>query len=380
VQPGLVSAALFADIDGDGDADLVLAREWSSILLLINDRGKFAAAPASWGLDRWTSRWNGIAAGDLDGDGRLDLVATSWGRNTTLGADSLRPLMMAYGDLGQRGGQEALIARQDARIGAVAPLNSYARVRAVIPDLPSRVGTFSAYADANLDQVLGSAKARVTEVSIATLDHMVFMNHGRRFEAHALPTEAQLAPAWYAGVTDFDGDGNDDVFLSQNFYATAVGIPRFDAGRGLLLTGDGKGTLTPMPGQRSGILIYGDQRGAAYADYDGDGRVDLVVSQNASPTRLLHNVGAKPGLRVRVRGPVANPDAIGAQVRAVYGSRMGPVREIQAGSGYWSENGAVQVFAGLQPPTEIWVRWPGGRESRTPVASGARELTVTESR
>jgi hypothetical protein len=380
VQPGLVSAAMFADIDGDGDADLVLAREWSSILLLINDRGKFAAAPASWGLDRWTSRWNGIAAGDLDGDGRLDLVATSWGRNTTLGADSLRPLMMAYGDLGQRGGQEALIARQDARIGAVAPLNSYARVRAVIPDLPSRVGTFSAYADANLDQVLGSAKARVTEVSIATLDHMVFMNHGRRFEAHALPTEAQLAPAWYAGVTDFDGDGNDDVFLSQNFYATAVGIPRFDAGRGLLLTGDGKGTLTPMPGQRSGILIYGDQRGAAYADYDGDGRVDLVISQNASPTRLLHNVGAKPGLRVRVRGPVANPDAIGAQVRAVYASRMGPVREIQAGSGYWSENGAVQVFAGLQPPTEIWVRWPGGRESRTPVASGARELTVTESR
>ena len=379
-QPGLVSAAMFVDVDGDGDADLVLAREWASIRLLINDRGKFASAPASWGLDRWTSRWNGIAAGDLDGDGRLDLVATSWGRNTTLGTDSLRPLTMAYGDLTQRGGQEMLIGRRDQRIGSVAPLNSYARVRAVIPDLPSRIGTFSAYADANLDQVLGGAKSRVTEVSIATLDNMVFMNRGGRFEAHAMPTEAQLAPAWYAGITDLDGDGNDDVFLSQNFYATAVGFPRFDGGRGLLLTGDGKGALTPVPGQRSGIVVYGDQRGAAYSDYDGDGRVDLVVSQNASPTRLLHNVGAKPGLRVRLRGTPANPDAIGAQVRAVYGSRMGPVREIQAGSGYWSENGAVQILGGPQPPTEIWVRWPGGAESRTSVAAGAREVTVTASR
>ena len=131
-----------------------------------------------------------------------------------------------------------------------------------------------------------------------------------------------------------------------------------------------------MAGQRSGILVYGDQRGAAYSDYDGDGRVDLVVSQNASRTRLLHNVGAKPGLRVRVRGPASNPDAIGARGRAVYGSRMGAVREIQAGSGYWSENGAVQVFGGTQMPTEIWVRWPGGAESRTPVAAGAREVTV----
>src|SRR5262249_46866833 len=104
---------------------------------------------------------------------------------------------------------------------------------------------------------------------------------------------------------------------------TAVGTPRYDEGRGLLLTGDGKGKggLVAMPGSRSGILVYGDQRGAGYADYDGDGRLDLVVTQNGAKTVLLHNDGAKPGLRVRVDAGPMNPDGVGAQLRVVYGNR-----------------------------------------------------------
>jgi len=374
---GLVSAAMFADMDGDGDPDLVLAREWSSILILLNDRGRFTPAPASWGLDRWTSRWNGITAGDLDGDGRLDLVATSWGRNTNLAADSARPLVMFSGPFGPRGEDEMLIARQDPRVGGLAPLNGFARVRQVIGDLPSRTGSFAAYADAKVDEVLGPHKSSTAQHPAVTLDHMVFLNRGDHFDARPLPTEAQLAPAFYAGIADFDGDGAEDVFVSQNFSATALGIPRFDAGRALLLTGDGKGSLTPMPGDQSGIIVYGDQRGAAFADYDRDGRIDLVVSQNAAATRLFHNRGARPGVRVRLRGLPSNPEGIGAQVRMVYGKGMGPVREIQAGSGYWSENGAVQVFASPDTPTAVWVRWAAGAESRMNVAPGAREVVVT---
>ncbi|HET9275204.1 MAG TPA: CRTAC1 family protein, partial [Gemmatimonadales bacterium] len=201
-------------------------------------------------------------------------------------------------------------------------------------------------------------------------------NRGGRFEPVSLPREAQLAPAFYAGIADFDGDGSEDLFLSQNFYPTAVGLPRYDTGRSLLLTGDGKGGLTPVPGSRSGLLVYGDQRGAAYSDLDGDGRLDLVVTQNAAETRLFRNRGATPGLRVKVAGPPGNPDGIGTQLRLVYQSRMGPVREIQAGSGYWSQNGATQVFGRDGTPTEVWARWPGGVETRTPVPAGAAEVVV----
>jgi enediyne biosynthesis protein E4 len=373
---GMVSAAVFSDIDGDGDQDLILTLEWGAIHIFLNDHGRFRPMEFP-GLSNVNSRWNGLATGDLDGDGRLDIVATSWGRNVDYHATDTEPLLLYTGFFSGSGRPDVVLAQHDPRIGAPAPLESFDRLVAAIPGVAQRLRTFSAYADATIDQVLGPARQGAVRLGASTLDHIVFLNRGDRFEAHSLPGAAQLAPAFYAGIADFNGDGKEDVFLSQNFFATDIATPRHDAGRSLLLLGDGAGGLEAVPGQRSGLLVYGEQRGAAYADFDGDGRLDLAVSQNGAATRLFHNVGATPGLRVRVSGPPGNPTGIGTQLRLRYGESAGPVREIQAGSGYWSQNGAVQVLGRAREPTALWVRWPGGREEMIPLSPGQREITIT---
>jgi hypothetical protein len=223
---------------------------------------------------------------------------------------------------------------------------------------------------------LGERFTKATELKATTLASMIFLNRGGRFEAAPLPTQAQWSPANGLAAADADGDGNEDIFLSQNFFAVRPQDDRLDAGRGLWLRGDGKGGFVAVPGQESGIKVYGEQRGAALSDYDGDGRVDLVVTQNGAETKLYRNTTARPGLRVKLES-ADKTDAIGSQLRLMFADRKGPVRELHAGGGYWSQDTLSPVLSTPEAPTHLWVRWPGGKITTSPVPAAAKEVLVT---
>ncbi len=375
---GPVSAAQFSDLDGNGWPDLVLAVDGGPLTVLLNQAGRFHDATEALGFSRHRGNWNGVASGDFDGDGRLDLVATNWGRNLTYRASQANPLFLYIGSFGARPTVDVIPAARDTLAGAVAPVGSFARISRALPGLRRRVSSYQAYATASIEQLLGAGAATARRVELTTLDHTVWLNRGDRFEPRSLPDEAQFAPGFGVVVSDFDGDGREDLFLAQNFSPTELGTPRFDAGRGLVLLGDGRGGFAPMPGQYSGIAIYGDQRGAAAADFDSDGRVDLAVSQNAAETRLYRNRGAAPGLRVRLLGIAENPHGIGALIRVRYADGLGPAREVAAGTGYWSQNGAVQVMGLRGVPTAVLVRWREAELQEVPV-SGPGDVKVVRS-
>lgn len=247
------------------------------------------------------------------------------------------------------------------------------------PFIAARYPSFRAYGGASIEDLFGPTLDLAREMRINTLESMLFLNGTNGFEAFPLPTEAQFAPGLGLTVGDFNGDGNEDVILAQNFFGTDSDTPRHDAGRGLLLEGDGRGQFAAVSGQESGIVMYGEQRGSAAADYDGDGRVDVCVSQNLGATKLYRNVGGAAGIRIRLRGPAGNPDGVGAVIRGIYGGEPGASREIHAGGGYWSQDSAVQVLAARRAGSAlegVIVRWPGGQNVTNKLRLGERELVL----
>lgn len=375
-EAGLVSGAVWSDLDGDGWPDLILACEWGPLRVLHNAHGVLRESTRELGLDAYAGWWNGVTTGDFDGDGRLDIVASNWGRNTKYESHRQKPLRIYYGDFNADGGVAFLESYFEPILNRYAPNRMLDVAARSLPFLSARFPTHQAWAETGIDEALNGLPSPPRHLEANWLESTLFLNRGGHFEARILPLEAQLAPGFAVCVADFDGDGREDLFLSQNFFGVDTDTSRYDAGRGLWLQGDGQGGFRAVPGQESGVRVYGEQRGAAVADYDADGRVDLVVAQHNAETKLFHNVGGKPGLRVRLAGPEGNPRGLGAVLRLKSGTGYGPAREIHAGAGYWSQDSPVPVMASPEPPAQLWVRWPGGRTVTVDIPAGAREITV----
>lgn len=376
---GLVNAALWTDFDADGQAELVLACEWGPVRIFRRSGAGWVDVTATWGMDAHLGWWQSVHAGDFNNDGRMDLVAGNWGRNSKYQSFLREPLRIYYGNLHGDPALELIEACFDPNLKAIVPWRDWETLAKAMPFIHDKYENFTQFSTAAVREILGSRESLTKSWSANTLDTMVFMNRGDRFEARSLAIEGQLAPVFGLAVADFDGDGNEDVFLAQNFFALPPdpSRSRYDAGRGALFAGDGRGRFKCLSSAQSGIAVYGEGRGAAVCDFDGDGRVDLAVGQNASKTKLFRNEAGRPGLRVRLAGPAMNLAGIGARIRVEYdGGRLGPCRELHAGSGHWSQDAAVQVLGLAEPPRFVQVSWPGGKTARVPVPPGAAEVTV----
>ncbi len=373
---GLVSGAVWTDLDGDGWPELVLACEWGPVRVFKNQKGQLAEITRELGFAEHTGWWNSVTAVDLDGDGRMDLVAGNWGLNSPYRASPTQPVRLYYGEIGGRGLTDLLEAVEAPEIRALVSRRTLPALAGSIPMLPEFYKTQKAFSAAPVSELIQRTGYHPSEVRATTLVSTVFFNRGDQFVPLPLPDEAQWTPVFGIAAADFDGDGWLDLALGQNFFAVQPEISRLDAGRGLILRGVGGGKLVSLSPVQSGLRVDGEQRSLAAGDFDRDGRVDLVVSQNGAQTRLLKNQTAKPGLRVTVQGPVSNPDGIGATLRVKSGPRLGPAVEIHAGSGYWSQDSLSPILTCAETPTSVIVRWPGGRTSETPVPPGATEVVV----
>lgn len=380
-QLGMVSGATLGDIDDDGDPDLILALEWGPVTLLRNEAGRFQDATRDAGLASRAGWWNSVALGDFDNDGRPDIVAGNWGLNSKYehSYGPLQPLRIYHGDFDGTGAYDVVEAHFDRTMNCLVPERGFSCSSRAMPFIRSRRPTYRDFATSALEGIYGPSFRNAKEVRANTLAHTVFLNRGRTFEARQLPLWSQLAPVTGISVADFDGDGNEDLFLAQNFFAVQVETPRNDGGRGLILKGDGTGTFQPIKGHESGVAIYGEQRGCATTDMDGDGRTDLLVSQNGAETRLYRNLTGRSGFRIRLSGPEGNPAGIGSILRLEFGNgKLGPARVICGGSGYWSQETLTPVMAppAGQEALKLHVIWPHGKKTQHSIDGRSNDLVV----
>jgi enediyne biosynthesis protein E4 len=358
---GFVTGAVFADLDGDNDPDLAVSTEWGPIRIFQNDSGKFSDITERAGLADKKGLWTSIVAGDFDGDGRLDLAAGNWGLNTPYAIYGPEPLRLYYGDWDQNGSVEIIEAWRSN--GKWLPIRDKTWLSRGLPDLQQQFKTHAAFTSASIEEILGPGlnQARILEAS--EFRSCVFLNRGSRFEAVPLPREAQLSPVMAVAVGDLDGDGNEDLFASQNFFGTGSDLSREDSGEGLWLRGLGNGRFSAVAASVSGIKAHGEQRGIALADFNDDNRVDIVLAQNNGPTKLYENKRAKPGLKVILKGPKTNPAGVGALVKVVYADgSSGPSRLVSSGS--------PQVLGLREPAQKVSIRSPGGKEQLFLVNNG----------
>jgi len=376
---GSVSAAVWTDLLGDHHPELVLACDPGLIRVYRNITGSLREVTAELGLRNYVGFWNSIAAGDFNGDGNMDLVAGNIGTNSGYEIYGNSGITWHHGDLSGGGLHDVFESYSGGSTAKTLPIRSFAEVLRAIPFLHELYPTYAAYANDTTGHILGEQKNKLAAIRLTSFMSVVMINRGDRLDVSPLPLEAQLAPVFGISVADFNADGSEDLFLAQNFFGTRPDFPRMDAGRGLLLNGDGNGGFKPVNSWMSGIRMTGDQRGSAVADFDRDGRADLLAGQNAGKTKLYRNQFPKRGLRVRLSGRNRNSSGIGAKLRLSSITELGPAREIRAGGGYRSQDATTQVMAlGDATPTRLQVYWPSGVTSTTSIPPGASEITVQE--
>lgn len=371
----IVSASTMFDCDGDGDLDLALATEWGPVRILRNDQGKWIEQTKELGISERRGWWTGIVAGDFDGDGQLDLAVGNAGRNTGYALFRPSPIRIYFDESTADG---PLTTLESFRLeNRWRPIKNRSVLSGVFPDVSSLYPTHLAFASASISEILGSRTNHTRFLEATEFDSGVFLNRNRRFEWHPFPAVAQAAPAFSVNAADFDGDGIEDVFLSQNRSDLLTEFSRDDAGRGLWLKGQGNGTFKAIEPSLSGMSIWGEQRSAALADFNRDGRIDIAVTQVDGPLRLFLNRGARPGLLVELRGTAKNPDGIGAVLRVVYADgTKGPARAIHAGSGFCAQDSPKHVLGMARTPSFVEVTWPGGNSQKVSIPPESHRLQI----
>ena len=275
-EPGMITDALWHDLEGDGTTELVLAGEWMPIRVFRPGDG-FAEATSALGFDGTEGWWNVLAAADLNGDGRDELVAGNRGRNAFVQA----PAALYAADFSHDGSVDVIMTHvQD---GTEYPVYWRDTLTEAIPPFRSRFDSYADYATASIDAILTEdERARATRKTVATFETSVFVPQADgTFRQQALPVDAQFAPIHGLLVRDLNGDDRPDLLLAGNDRTVRPQWGRADAEKGTVLLNRGHLRFRALDPARSGFNAPQDVRDLRVIDGTTPAARIVVGANNA---------------------------------------------------------------------------------------------------
>jgi hypothetical protein len=255
-----VTDAVWADLDKDGDDDLIVVGEWMPVTVFQNEAGKFVDVTRKYGLENTHGWWNTVAAADFNQDGFVDLVAGNLGLNSLLKASAEKPVQLFINDFSRDGKPDQILTYFHG--DKSYPLASAEQMLKNIPSLQAKYPTIAAYAGKSVQDIFSREQLKAATVRTAgQFASLLLMNNGdEKFNITQLPVEAQFSPIYAILIEDFNNDGHQDMLLGGNFYGAPPEQGRYDAGYGCLLFGDGAGGFAPASLQNSGFVATGEIR------------------------------------------------------------------------------------------------------------------------
>src|SRR5262249_45507804 len=198
---GMVTDAVWSDVDGDGRLDLVVVGEWMPITVFHNT-GTRLVRVATKGLEHSGGWWNRIIAGDFNRDGRPDFVVGNLGLNSRLHASPSEPARMYVKDFDRNGFAEQIVTLYERASAAAQqptslPLSLRDELTAALPFLKPKYPKYSDYAAQTVEQIFGSALDGGAVKQAETFATAIALsNRDGSYTLVALPREAQIAPVY----------------------------------------------------------------------------------------------------------------------------------------------------------------------------------------
>lgn len=277
---GMVTDAVWSDVDQDSLVDLVIVGEWMPITVLKNKGGHFENVTDEFGLSDQTGWWYSIATSDFDNDGNMDLVAGNLGLNYKYKATAEEPFEIYTDDFDNSGNLDIVLGYYNG--GDLFPLRGRQCTSEQMPFVKEKFDTYEAFGKATLKEVYGTKNLEgAVHYAAKTFASTYFENDGNTtFRAKPLPTMAQFSSVNSILVNDFDNDGQLDMLVAGNLYGAEVETPRNDASYGLYLKGKPDGFFEAVPATKSGILIKGEVKELRLLNGPNNTKNILAVKNN----------------------------------------------------------------------------------------------------